>query len=479
MHLNTKNFLLILAVIITTSFASVFIYASFINPVEKIYVEESIRAQKIAERELLFSERINTIFKSSSPTNFISAAEKGTESVVFIRALERINDQSFYSDSYTTSTGSGVIISSDGYIVTNNHVVEKASQVEIMLNNNKEYNARIIGTDANTDLALLKVEADGLPFLTFGNSDSLRVGEWVMAIGNPFRLQSTVTAGIVSAKARNINILEDRGIESFIQTDAAVNPGNSGGALVNTKGDLVGINAAILSETGKYEGFSFAIPANLAKKVIADLRQFGAVQRGWMGVELQSVNDERAKEQKLSEVMGVYVALVNKNGAADEAGIKSGDIITSLNGNKIKSLPVFMEKIGQLRPGDKIRLEYYRNAVKKRVTVVLRNQLNTTDFIAVRKDKILTDIGFELRNLDSYEKSKYQTEGVMVVSVYRNSIISKSRLEPGFVITKINNNNVSDVNTIVDFLDQRKGTIVLEGFYENYPGEFPYTFELQ
>jgi S1-C subfamily serine protease len=348
-----------------------------------------------------------------------------------------------------------------------------------MLNNNKEYNARIIGTDANTDLALLKVEADGLPFLTFGNSDSLRVGEWVVAIGNPFRLQSTVTAGIVSAKARNINVLEDRGIESFIQTDAAVNPGNSGGALVSTRGDLVGINAAILSETGKYEGFSFAIPANLAKKVISDLRQFGAVQRGWMGVELQNVNDERAQEQRLPEVMGVYVALVNKNGAADEAGIKSGDIITTLNGNKIKSLPSFMEKIGQLRPGDKINLEYYRDAIKRRVTVILRNQLNTTDFIAVRKDKILTDIGFELRNLDSYEKSKYQTNGVMVVSVYKNSLISKSRLEPGFVITKISNNNVTDVNTIVNFLDQRKGTVVLEGFYENYPGEFPYTFELQ
>lgn len=479
MQFNTRSFLFLFSVIVTTSFASVFIYATFISPIKKIIVEESLRAHQIAERELLFSDKLNSVFHSSSPTEFIASAEKGTEAVVFIRALEKIQDQNYYADSYTASTGSGVIISSDGYIVTNHHVVENSAEVEIMLNNNKEYKARIIGTDVNTDLALLKVDADNLPFLIFGNSDSLRVGEWVMAIGNPFRLQSTVTAGIVSAKARNINILEDRGIESFIQTDAAVNPGNSGGALVNTKGDLVGINAAILSMTGKYEGFSFAIPANLAKKVISDLRQYGAVQRGWMGVELQNVNDDRAKEQQLPEVMGVYVALVNKNGAADEAGIKSGDVITLLDGQKVTSLPNFMEKIGQLRPGDKIRIEYYRESKKNRATVTLRNQLNTTDFIAVRKDKILTDIGFELRNLDSYEKSKYQTEGIMVVSVYRNSIISESRLEPGFVITKVNNKNITAVNDLVNFLDKRKGTIVLEGFYENYPGEFPYTFELQ
>ena len=366
-----------------------------------------------------------------------------------------------------------------GFIATNYHVVENAAEIEIMLNNNKEYKARVIGTDVNTDLALLKVEAENLPFLVFGNSDSLRVGEWVMAIGNPFRLQSTVTAGIVSAKARNINILEDRGIESFIQTDAAVNPGNSGGALVNTNGDLVGINAAILSMSGKYEGFSFAIPANLAKKIISDLRQYGAVQRGWMGVELQSVNDERAKQQNLPEVMGAYIAVVNKNGAADQAGLIAGDIVVAMDGVKVESLPAFMEKIGQLRPGDKVRLEYFRNGEKKRTTVTLRNQLNTTDFIAVRKDKILTDIGFELRNLDSYEKSKYQADGVMVVSVYRDSKISAARLEPGFIITKVNNKKLSNVNDLINFLFDRKGTVVLEGFYENYPGEFPYTFNME
>jgi S1-C subfamily serine protease len=197
-----------------------------------------------------------------------------------------------------------------------------------------------------------------------------------------------------------------------------------------------------------------------------------------MGVELQGVNDERARKQNLPEVMGVYIALVNKNGAADEAGLKSGDIVTAMDGDKVESLPSFMEKIGQLRPGDKVRIEYYRDGKKKRTNVILRNQLNTTDFIAVRKDKILTDVGFELRNLDSFEKSKYQTEGVMVVSVYRNSKISESRLEPGFIITKFNDKKISSVNEIVNYMTGRKGKVILEGFYENYPGQFPYTFDL-
>ena len=203
-------------------------------------------------------------------------------------------------------------MSSDGFIVTNNHVVRDAEDVEVMLNDNREYKAKIVGTDPNTDLALLKIEAEGLKFLIFGNSDSLQVGEWVMAIGNPFRLQSTVTAGIVSAKGRNINILENQGIESFIQTDAAVNPGNSGGALVNTKGELVGINTAIMSLSGNYEGFSFAVPANLAKKVVSDIRQYGFVQRGWLGVELENIDNMRAQKLHLKEVAGVYIALVTK-----------------------------------------------------------------------------------------------------------------------------------------------------------------------
>lgn len=242
------------------------IYAGLINPIQKVYIEESRKAIQAAEHQLLFSGKMDRFFRSSAPTDFIQAAKNSQQAVVFIRSLINIKDGALMGESLSSETGSGVIISPDGYIVTNHHVVKDADEVDVMLNDNREYKAQVIGNDPNTDLALIKIEAENLRFLIFGNSDSLQVGEWVMAVGNPFRLQSTVTAGIVSAKGRNINILENQGIESFIQTDAAVNPGNSGGALVNTKGELVGINTAIMTMSGNYEGFSFAVPANLAKK---------------------------------------------------------------------------------------------------------------------------------------------------------------------------------------------------------------------
>lgn len=469
---------MLVAVSLSSAFLSVFIYATMVNPVKKIYIEESVRAKKAAEKEILFSDQLNAVFRSSTPTSFTEPAQQAIEAVVFIRSLQKIKDDRFFSDSYSADTGSGVIISEDGYIATNFHVVEGATDVEVMLNNNKEYKAKIVGTDPNTDLALLKIEEQALPFLIFGNSDSLQVGEWVMAVGNPFKLQSTVTAGIVSAKGRNINILENRGIESFIQTDAAVNPGNSGGALVNTRGQLMGINAAIISLSGGYEGFSFAIPANLAKKVISDLKMYGAVQRGWMGVELEKMDSEKAEEASMNEVKGVYIARVSPQGAADDAGIKGGDILITIQGETIDALPDFMEKLAQYRPGDKIRIEFMRDGQLYNTKAVLRNQLNTTDYVAVRKDQILTDVGFELRELDSFEKANIKSNGVKVVSVYSGSKVSRAKLEAGFIITKINNQKVSNVNDIVSFLEGRKGTVVIEGFYENYPGEFPYTFDM-
>lgn len=479
MKLTTNNILLLVSISLSSAFLSVFIYATMINPVKKIYIEESVRAKRAAEKEILFSDQLNAVFRSATPTSFIETAANTKEAVVFVRSLQKIQDERFFSDSYAANTGSGVIISEDGYIATNYHVVEDATDVEVMLNNNKEYQAKVIGSDPNTDLALLKIEESALPFLIFGNSDSLQVGEWVMAVGNPFKLQSTVTAGIVSAKGRNINILENRGIESFIQTDAAVNPGNSGGALVNTRGQLMGINAAIISVSGGYEGFSFAIPANLAKKVMADLKKYGAVQRGWMGVELENVDSDKAKAASMDDVAGVYIARVSPGGAADDAGLKSGDIVINLQSNKVTSLPDFMEKLAQYRPGDKIRIEFLRKGLLYNTSAILRNQLNTTDYVAVRKDKILTDVGFELRELDSYERARNKSTGVKVVSVFRNSKIGRAKLESGFIITKINNQKVENVNQVVEFLEGRKGTVVVEGFYENYPGEFPYTFDLE
>ncbi len=458
-----------------SALTAVYINNKFLTPSKTIieYKPTPILAsQNIGLHETLTKRN----FISSSPTNFIQAADKGRPAVVFIRALQKSNKAKIMSDKPGGSSGSGVIISSDGYIVTNNHVIADASSIEVMLNDNREFKATLVGTDPTTDIAILKIENEGLPFLEFGNSDSLRVGEWVVAIGNPFRLQSTVTAGIVSAKARNINILEQQGIESFIQTDAAVNPGNSGGALVNTMGNLVGINTAIMTYSGRYEGFSFAIPSNLAQKVVFDIIEFGAVQRGWLGVTILNVDDNKAKELGLETVGGVFLERVNSGEAAGQAGLKKGDVVVSVDNIATLSTPEFMEQVGRYRPGDKLKLNYYRDGKLKTAEVTLRNQINSTDYVAVRKDKILTDLGFELRDLDKNEKRRLETDGIYVVSVSRGSKIERTNMDPGYIITKINEKPIGNVQEFIKELENHKGMVVLEGFYENYPGEFPYAF---
>ncbi|WP_235296119.1 Do family serine endopeptidase [Portibacter marinus] len=459
------------------AFAAVYVNNQFFQPTEKII---EYRQPAVLAAERIMQENISKQqYFSSSPTNFISAADKGRPAVVFIRAVQKSGKARSMADNLGGSTGSGVIISADGYIATNNHVVEGASTITVMLNDRREYEAKLIGTDPTTDLAIIKIDTYDLPFLTFGDSDSVMVGEWVVAIGNPFRLQSTVTAGIVSAKARNINILEQQGIESFIQTDAAVNPGNSGGALVNTAGDLIGINTAIMTYSGRYEGFSFAIPSNLAKKVIYDIIEFGAVQRGWLGVTILNVNDKRAKELDLEVVGGVFLDRVNNGEAASQAGLKRGDVIIGVNDIPTLSTPEFMEQVGRFRPGDNIKLSYIRNGKEKIAEVTLRNQINSTDYVAIRKDKIFTDLGFELRDLDQTEKKRLDTEGIYVVSVSRGSKIERTNMDPGYIITKINEKPVRNVQDLLKELEDHKGMVVLEGFYENYPGEFPYAFIME
>lgn len=299
------------------------------------------------------------------PQDFTETANLVTQSVVNITVKSR-------SSADPVSGGSGVIISSDGFIITNNHVVDGGGKVEVTLNNKRIYTASIVGKDPFTDLALLKIEASGLSPLSYGNSDDVHVGEWVLAVGNPFNLTSTVTAGIVSAKGRNINILSDiYSIESFIQTDAVVNPGNSGGALVNLRGELVGINAAIMSETGSYEGYSFAIPANLVKKIVRDLKEFGSAQRGLLGVRIRDVNDEIAKDFELSEVEGVLVNSVDANSSAEAAGIRMNDIIVGVNGIKTSSVPELQEQVARFRPGDRISLDIIRNGRTLRKTEIV------------------------------------------------------------------------------------------------------------
>jgi len=410
-----------------------------------------------------------------SPDNFIRAAEKSTNSVVYIIAYNKVKG-SVFSEGYTREKGSGVIISDDGYIVTNHHVIRDADFIEITLQDKREFVAEVIGTDESTDLALLKIESSNLPSLVFANSDSLMVGEWILAVGNPFGLQSTVTAGIVSAKARNIDALSKNDIESFIQSDAVINPGSSGGALVNTDGLLVGICTAIISSTGNYEGLSFAIPSNLAHKVIIDLKQFGSVQRGNLGITVTDVDAQIAEQYDMEIIKGVQIASVNLNSAAAESNLIKTDIILSIDNVTIDNSSEFYEQINRYRPGDQLQVEVYRRGRIMNFPITLRNHLNTTDYISVRSDKELRDIGIEIRDLNSIEKKRIQTSGIMVISISRGSKIDDTNMEPGFIVERVNGADIESAQQFMNILKSESGEITLVGFYERYPGRFPYTF---
>ncbi len=410
-----------------------------------------------------------------APDDFVIPANQARRAVVSVKAI-KIKGRGYKNDRYSKTNASGVIISSNGYIITNHHVVEDADNIEVTLDNKREYDCQMIGYDRSTDLALLKIEEENLDFLRWGDSDSLQIGEWVLAVGNPFKLNASVTAGIVSAKGREINIFDRQGVESFIQTDAAINPGNSGGALINTNGQLIGINTAILTYSGKYEGFSFAIPSTIVRKVVNDLREYGAVQRAWLGVGILDLDDQRAKQLGLDIVEGVYIDLVEKNGAAQKVGIRSGDVIISMENKPTLSKPDFLEVISQKSPGDLIELTILRNGKRLTKKATLQNQLNTTDLIGVRKDQILTKLGFELRELASKEKQDLNIEGVMVVSIQKNSTIGETNMEPGYVVTSINNERVKTVDQLISKLTAMDGLIRLKGIYEHYPSEYPYEF---
>ena len=470
---------LILLVSVVSSFFTVMIYKYFDSP-QQVIIRESSPAKYTNYTDRLFSDVAKRQFLSSAPTNFTSAAGVVTPAVVNIRATTE-NDFDLWGG-YGGSTGSGVIISPDGYIVTNNHVVEDSDDLEITLFDKRKMEAKVIGTDPSTDLALLKITDErNFPFLQMGNSDSLLVGEWVLAVGNPFNLESTVTAGIISAKGRNINILEDDySIESFIQTDAAVNPGNSGGALVNTNGELVGINTAIITRSGKYEGYSFAIPVNLAQKIIRDLKDFGVVQRGFLGIFPEEITEETAESLGLASLNGAYISRVNGNSAAEDAGLEAKDVIVTINGNDVNSVPELQEQVARFRPGNTITIEFIRGGKKRKTEVTLKNKSNTTSLIGARDDDLLMRLGFELREMTDRERKKLKIgSGVYVVSILRGSAIEKTQMDPGYIITKVNDKRVSSVDEIITEFKNTKGTVMLEGFYENFPGEYYYAFKVE
>lgn len=386
--------------------------------------------------------------------DFTFAAEQTIHAVVHVTTKSTMGSQPqnpimefFYGREYqprpreVRGYGSGVIISADGYIVTNNHVIDEATSVEVALNDRRTYQAEVIGRDPASDLALLKIKAENLPFIKYGDSENLKLGEWVLAVGNPFNLTSTVTAGIVSAKGRSLGLSsEDYQIDSFIQTDAALNMGNSGGALVDTNGSLVGITSAIISPSGAYAGNSFAIPTTIVRKVVDDLREFGTVQRALIGVNIADVDYKLAEEYKLSEVRGILITNIIENGAAEAAGLRQNDVIIEFDGHPVNSVSQLQEQVGKYRPGDKATVTYLRNGKQNSVAVVLKNASGTTDVIARASET--TAYGATLEPLTSSEKRKYNVDyGVKVVDP-GDGRFKDLGINKGYIILTINGKRV-------------------------------------
>ncbi len=364
------------------------------------------------------------------------------------------------------SGGSGVIISPDGYIATNNHVVENASEVKVTLYDNRTFSAKVIGTDPTTDVALVKIDATDLPNIPFGESDALRLGEWVLAIGSPYGLQSTVTAGIISAKARNLDVIPSQfRIESFIQTDAAVNPGNSGGALVNTRGELVGINTVIKSPTGSFAGYSFAVPVSIVKKVVVDLKEYGVVQRAMLGVTFQEINDafieQRGKETGITEKGGVYVQDVDPEGAAQAAGIRKGDIIISIKDISIDNSSKLLEEIARHRPNDTVTVKIKRGSDVKQMEVVLRNKSGDTGIVRSDVVAAIDALGGQFADISARTRKELKIDGgVQVVAINNDGVLAQARIRTGYIITSINDRpvrSVTDLNRITSKIESIDG----------------------
>ncbi len=377
--------------------------------------------------------------------------------------------------------GSGVIISSNGYIVTNNHVVEGAGDIEVTLHDNGVYKARVIGTDPSTDIAVIQIKSDGLLPVQMGNSDNVEVGDWVLAVGNPFNLNSTVTAGIISAKGRNINIINDKSaIEAFLQTDAAINPGNSGGALVNLNGELVGINTAIASRTGSYAGYGFAVPANIVSKVVDDILKYGMVQRAFLGVLIRDINGDLAKEKNLKVKEGAYVDSLPDNSAAREAGIESGDVIVQVDGKPVIKSADLLEQIGTHRPGDEVNVLVNRKGREMSYQIVLANQKGKKKLVAREKADVLDVLGASFETLDKESATELGIEGGVEVKELSSGILkSHTDIREGFIITSVNKLKITSVDDLKKELKNASGGVMLEGIYPDFPGVVFYAFGLE
>ncbi len=438
-----KSFLITFIITILSSAFSIFIYDQFYQT-EKTKNDLLIEAPRLIPTNYNF----NTNGYAAESTDFTAAAEKTVDAVVHVKntSIESNNTPSIYKYFYgdeelpeSIGTGSGVIVSADGYIITNYHVIENNKEIEITTNDNKTYEAKVIGTDPDTDIAVLKInENEKLPYVYFGNSDATRIGEWVLAVGNPFNLNSTVTAGIISAKSRDLN-KRDRKNESYIQTDAAVNRGNSGGALVNTNGELIGINTAISSMNGGYVGYSFAVPSNVARKVFEDIIEFGDVQRGLLGVIGQALDAQMAARFEVEETEGFYITDLEKGLGADLAGLKANDIIKSVDGIKINEFADLSGYLATKRPGEKVSVVFRRDGKEKKVDVRLE-KINRALFYYM-----------EVRPLNSEQKKKYNTEYGLYISIMNNRRLYQRGIDSGYILLEVNGKEVnllSDIKNI-------------------------------
>ncbi len=457
--MNVKNAVLLFGAMVTVSALTAYGTFKMMEP----QLVASTEQQMSADSNLHHVDFTMTNHSSVTENDFTRAAEMTVNAVVGIKNTQQTQQMQYGGSSMNDpffdfffgnrgygqqqqpkpreGYGSGVIISSDGYIVTNNHVIDKADQLTVTLNDKRQFEATLVGTDPTTDIALIKIDAKDLPVVNFGQSDALKIGEWVLAVGNPFMLNSTVTAGIVSAKARSLGMSGNQlGIESFIQTDAAVNPGNSGGALVNTAGELVGINTAIYSQTGNYAGYSFAVPSSIVSKVVTDLKQYGTVQRALLGIQGGDVNAQVVEEKELKVNEGVYVAEVTDDGAAKEAGIKKDDVITAVNGVKIEKMSQLQEQIARFRPGDKVKVTVNRMGETKNFTATLKNSMGNTEVI---QKKGIDQLGVTFKNLSSQELYKYGVRsGVQIQKLEQGGLFAKAGLREKMVIVKVNDRPV-------------------------------------
>ena len=450
------------------------------NNAEQIAV---ITDQPFSTNHVVDTHFASSVVQSEYP-DLTYAAENAVKAVVNIRATVAVESKTFPRDPFfeffgypqggmqreAEAGGSGVIISEDGYIVTNNHVVNNATKQRVTLHDGRAFDAKVIGTDPATDVALIKIDAESLPTLPFGSSDELRLGEWVLAIGYPMNLQSTITAGIVSAKARQLGAIDgNSGIESFIQTDAAVNPGNSGGALVNTRGELVGINTIIKTSTGSYVGYSFAVPETIVRKVVVDLKESGIVQRAVLGISYRAVDqkfiDQEGEHTGIDKVGGIYVASVVEDGAASKAGIRKGDVITKVNGTEVNDSAIFLEQIGKRRPGDNIDIELRRGQKIITTSATLQNRAGETSLLGKESVDVAKALGAKLKNAPRELCERLDIRGgVQVTSVISGGVLERCRVKEGYIITHINDRPITSLDDINRLTKQISS---IDGIYPN------------